>query len=249
MSSLTYTAYELKRMVRNRRFFIFSLAFPLLLFLVVGGSNRGTDIAPGIPFVKYYMVGMAGWGATTAVLAGGTRIATERAAGWTRLLRAHAAHRPRVLPGEGADRLPDGAAQPRGALPGRHDPRGPASATDWLQMTGLVLVALVPMAALGILLGHLLNPDSMGPVLGGISALFALLGGAWFPPIGLWARSASTCRRTGSPRLGDSRSLARSGRPRRGSSSRSGRPWSAPSRSASTGSTSSDEAAGGEPAD
>ena len=43
MSSLTYTSYELKRMFRNRRFFIFSLAFPLLLFLVVGGSNRGSN--------------------------------------------------------------------------------------------------------------------------------------------------------------------------------------------------------------
>ena len=184
MSSLTYTAYELKRMVRNRRFFIFSLAFPLLLFLVVGGSNRGTDIAPGIPFVKYYMVGMAGWGATTAVLAGGTRIATERAAGWTRLLRltpltVRGYFRAKVLTAYLMGLLSLVVLYLAGTILGVR-----LSATDWLQMTGLILVALVPMAALGILLGHLLNPDSMGPVLGGISALFALLGGAWFVPTG-----------------------------------------------------------------
>ena len=47
MSSRTYLTYELKRTFRNRRFFFFSLAFPLLLFLSVGGSQRDADIVPG----------------------------------------------------------------------------------------------------------------------------------------------------------------------------------------------------------
>ena len=55
------------------------------------------------------------------------------------------------------------------------------SAGSWLTMTGLILVGLVPFAVLGILLGHLLTVDSMGPAMGGITALFALLGGAWGP--------------------------------------------------------------------
>jgi len=36
-------------------------------------------------------------------------------------------------------------------------------------------------AALGILLGHVLTTDSIGPAIGGLTALFALLGGVWFP--------------------------------------------------------------------
>jgi ABC-2 type transport system permease protein len=48
-------------------------------------------------------------------------------------------------------------------------------------MTALMLVALLPFAALGILLGHLLTPDSVGPAIGGTTAVFALLGGIWFP--------------------------------------------------------------------
>jgi ABC-2 type transport system permease protein len=48
-------------------------------------------------------------------------------------------------------------------------------------MTGLMLVGLIPFAALGIALGHVLTPDSIGPALGGGVSLLALLGGTWFP--------------------------------------------------------------------
>jgi ABC-2 type transport system permease protein len=48
-------------------------------------------------------------------------------------------------------------------------------------MTGLILVGLVPFAALGILMGHLLTTDSIGPAMGGTTALLSLLGGVWFP--------------------------------------------------------------------
>ena len=54
-------------------------------------------------------------------------------------------------------------------------------ARDWLAMTGLILVGLIPFAALGITLGHLLTPDSIGPAMGGGVSLLALLGGTWFP--------------------------------------------------------------------
>ncbi len=48
-------------------------------------------------------------------------------------------------------------------------------------MTGLILVGLLPFMALGILLGHLVTPDTMGPALGGLTALFAIFGGAFGP--------------------------------------------------------------------
>lgn len=55
---------------------------------------------------------------------------------------------------------------------------------SWLAMTGLILVALIPFAALGVALGHLLNDDAMGPAMGGGVSLFAFLGGTWFPITG-----------------------------------------------------------------
>ena len=54
----------------------------------------------------------------------------------------------------------------------------------WVHMTWLVLVGLIPFAAMGIALGHLLTVDSMGPAMGGGTALFAFLGGTWFPLTG-----------------------------------------------------------------
>jgi ABC-2 type transport system permease protein len=190
MSTLTFTTYELKRTFRNRRFFYFSLGFPLLLFLTVGGSQRGTNIVPGVPFVPYYMVGMAGWGAMTAVLAGGARIAMERAAGWVRQLKltplsVFGYFRAKVVASYLMALLSLVLLFVAGMALGVRLPAG-----QWLQMTGLILVGLIPMAALGVVLGHLLNPDSMGPVLGGLSALLAFVGGAWFVPTGWLATLA-----------------------------------------------------------
>ena len=55
------------------------------------------------------------------------------------------------------------------------------AAVDWLIMTGLLLVGLIPFAVFGIFLGHVLDVDSLGPALGGSVTVLALLGGAWGP--------------------------------------------------------------------
>src|SRR5262249_56827841 len=55
------------------------------------------------------------------------------------------------------------------------------SAGDWLEMTGLLLLGLVPFAALGIMLGHLLGVEAVGPTIGGLSGRVGFLGGGWFP--------------------------------------------------------------------
>ena len=86
----TYTQYELLRLVRNKRAFIFSLIFPLALFIVIGGTNKNQtlDLGPvSIDFLTYYMVSMAGYGAMIAAISGGARIAAERTVGWNRQLR------------------------------------------------------------------------------------------------------------------------------------------------------------------
>jgi DNA-binding CsgD family transcriptional regulator len=48
-------------------------------------------------------------------------------------------------------------------------------------MTGLIVVGLLPFAALGIALGHLLDVDAIGPAMGGAVSLLALVSGTWFP--------------------------------------------------------------------
>ena len=85
----TYLRYEVLRTVRNRRFFFFSLGFPLILYFLIAGPNRNeSDIGgSGLSAPLYFMVGLAAFGTMNAMLAAGARIAGERSVGWNRQLR------------------------------------------------------------------------------------------------------------------------------------------------------------------
>lgn len=183
MNGHLYLRYELIRTFRNRRFFIFSLVFPLVLYFVIAAPNRNEQsfAGTGISAPLYYMVGLVSFGTMTAVLASGGRIAVERSVGWTRQLRitplsTRSYFRAKIATGYGMALVSIAVLYASGLSLGVH-----MSGSDWLRMTALILVALIPFAAMGILLGHLLTADSVGPAIGGVTALFALLGGTWFP--------------------------------------------------------------------
>ena len=86
MTDTRYLHYEMLRTFRNGRFMLFSLAFPLILLLAIGASNRHATLG-GIPLPLYFMTGMASWGAMVAIISSGARISAERQVGWTRQLR------------------------------------------------------------------------------------------------------------------------------------------------------------------
>ena len=178
----TYLRFEILRVFRNKQNFIFSLIFPLVLFYVIAGTagKQAPDIN-GVSFSTYYMAGMIGFGAMGAVMAGGARIALERDLGWNRQLRItpltpRTYFRTKVLVAYLTAAISIGLIYAAGISMGVQMAIG-----KWLQMTGLILVGLVPFAALGIMLGHLIKGDAMGPAMGGGMSLFALLGGSWFP--------------------------------------------------------------------
>jgi ABC-2 type transport system permease protein len=181
--ALTYTRYELLRTFRNRRFFILSLGFPLVLYFVIAAPNRNVHnlSGSGVSLPLYFMVGLASFGTMSAMLSSGARIAAERAVGWNRQLRItplapRTYFRTKVLTAYAMALLSIALLYLAGASLGVS-----LSVADWLEMTGLMLVGLIPFAALGIALGHMLTPDSIGPAMGGGVSLFALLGGTWFP--------------------------------------------------------------------
>ena len=82
----TYLRYELLRNVRNWRFVVFSLAYPVVLYFVVASPQRHATF-DGVAFPLYFMAGMAAVGTMIAVLSTGAGIAVDRSAGWTRQLR------------------------------------------------------------------------------------------------------------------------------------------------------------------
>ena len=184
--SSTYLRLELVRMFRNRRFFVFSLGFPIVLYYLIAGPNRTNDDlgGSGISAPVYYMVGLVAFGAMTAVLSSGARISAERSTGWNRQLRitpltTRDYFRTKVLTGYAAACATIAVMYVAGATLGVSLP-----ARNWVEMTGLILLGLVPFAAGAIAMGHLVPVDSIGPALGGTTAVLAFLGGTWFPITG-----------------------------------------------------------------
>jgi len=180
---MTYMRYELLRIMRSRRFFFLALGFPVAIYYLIAAPNRHTHNIgqTGLPLRLYYMVGLAAFGTMSAMLTAGVRIAAERAVGWNRQLRitpltTRAYLRAKVVTGYLMCMLSLGTLYIAGATLGVSLPAG-----DWIRMTLYILIGLIPFAALGILLGHLLTQDAVGPAIGGSTALFAFLGGVWFP--------------------------------------------------------------------
>jgi ABC-2 type transport system permease protein len=180
---LTYVRYELLRTFRTRRFVFLAFGFPVVLyFLIATPSRHEHDLAgSGLSAPLYFMVGMAAFGTMNAMLSAGARIAGERQIGWNRQLRLtpltpREYFRAKLLTGYVMALVTLLLLYASGMLLGVRLP-----AADWVQMTWLIAVGLVPFAALGVLFGHLLSTDAIGPAMGGTTALLSILGGVWFP--------------------------------------------------------------------
>jgi ABC-2 type transport system permease protein len=183
VTGIVYLRFELRRLFRNRRFFVLSLGFPIALYFLIAGPNRhdhdfgGTGLAAPL----YYMVSLASFGTMMAMVSTGARIAGERQAGWTRQLRItplspRAYIRAKIVTAYASAGVSLAALYVCGAILGVSIP-----AATWVRMTILIAIALLPFAALGIFLGHLLNVDAIGPATGGTVSLLAFISGTWFP--------------------------------------------------------------------
>lgn len=125
------------------------------------------------------MAGMATVGAMIAVISSGARIAADRAAGWTRQLRITPLTSvdyfgAKVLCGFLMAVLTIAALFLAGTALGVR-----LAAGGWLTLIGLMLIGLVPLTVLGVLLGHLITPESLAPAVGGTIVVLAVLGGAY----------------------------------------------------------------------
>jgi len=183
VSSAVYTRFELLRTFRNRRFFLLAFGFPLVLYFLIAAPNRHVEslAGTGISAPLYYMTGLAAFGTMSAMLSTGARIASERSVGWNRQLRitplsTRTYFRAKVVTAYIVAVASLVLLYLSGAILGVR-----LSAHEWVQMTVLILVGLIPFAIMGIFFGHIVSADSIGPLMGGSTALFAFLGGTWFP--------------------------------------------------------------------
>jgi ABC-2 type transport system permease protein len=175
--STGYLMLEIKRALRAGRFLIFTVAFPVVMFVFLAGiygNNQGTR--------TMMMVNMTTWGAFGAALFAGARVAIERDAGWQRQLRLTPLTGAGYLTGKGvvgmAVALPAVVLVP---LVGVLAEGVRLDAGQWTQVTLGVWLAAIPFALLGLLLGQYGTADSMQAMTSVLMLVLAMFGGLWVP--------------------------------------------------------------------
>jgi ABC-2 type transport system permease protein len=176
--SFTYLLLEARRAMRNGRFVIFSIAFPVLLFLLyVGIWANGDKAMTGI-----LMVNMTSFGALSAALFAGGRVALERSVGWQRQLRLTPLSGGGYLTAKGITgmllALPAVILVP---LVGVVVEGVSLDAAGWLRVTIGIWLAVIPFALIGLLIGQVGTPDSMQPIMSLTMMTMSMLGGVFIP--------------------------------------------------------------------
>lgn len=169
---------EVRRIFRSPRFLIFTVGLPLVYFLVFSGIY-----APdGGMAVVVLMVMMAAFGAISASISVGGRVAAERHVGWNRQLRLT------PLPGWGYIAVKATAAMVV-VLPALLLVFGAAAlvkgveldAGTWIAVLLTAWLGVLPFAAIGLLIGMAATPDSAQGMSTVAMLLFSLLGGVLIP--------------------------------------------------------------------
>nr|WP_189059200.1 ABC transporter permease [Longimycelium tulufanense] len=179
-----YLVFELRRTMRSTRFLVFTVAFPIVLFVFFSQlfGNDTPDNAAGIDYHSVIMINMTAWGAMSAALYSGARVAVERGSGWQRQLRLTPLSGVGYLTGKGLSGL--GVALPvviLVPLVAITTQGVRLSGAQWVQATVGIWLAAIPFALLGLLLGQLGTSDSMQSITSMLMMVLAILGGLWVP--------------------------------------------------------------------
>lgn len=181
----TYARLEIRRALRNRRYVLFGVGFPVLFYLlytVVLQRGQPVGAIDDVPWATYFMVSMASYGAMIAGLFSAQVIAGERAQGWVRLLRTTplppAVYVATKLLVSLVVTLP---AVLLVTIAGVVVNRVDVPAVDLACLVLALVIGSVPFAALGILLGYLFDQNSAQGAVMIANFGLAILGGLWAP--------------------------------------------------------------------
>jgi ABC-2 type transport system permease protein len=178
---LLLTRAEINRLRNNRRYLLFTVGLPVILYLIIG--KQATSTAYGVQFAAYYMVAMATFGAFAGALNGNSiRISEERKVGWIRQLRltplpANAYVVAKILTSM-ATTIPSIVIV---LLLGRFYGGVHLAAWQWLVIAVIVWLGSTIFAALAVAVGYRFPPDQVQPITLLLYFTFTILGGVWFP--------------------------------------------------------------------
>ena len=177
---LLLTQAEINRLRRNRRYLLFTVGLPVILYLIV--AKQGNK-AYGVEFTAYYMVAMATFGSFAGALNGNSiRIAEERKVGWIRQLRltplpANAYVIAKILTSM-ATTIPSIVIV---LLLGRFYGGVHLAAWQWIVIAVIIWLGSTIFAALAVAIGYRFPPDQVQPITLLVYFAFLALGGVWFP--------------------------------------------------------------------
>jgi ABC-2 type transport system permease protein len=178
--TLALAAAEIKRLRRNRRYLIFTIALPVMLYLVLG---RQTANSYGVAFGAFYMVAMATFGALSGAFTNNTiRISQERKDGWIRQLRltplpANAYVVAKLIASMVTSVPAIAIVFILGSAYGGVD----MPIWKWIVMAVAIWFGTFIFAALAVAVGYKISPDSVQPISMVVFFFFSIFGGLWFP--------------------------------------------------------------------
>jgi len=179
--TLALTRTELRRLMRNKRYFIFTVALPVVLYLLLGRQFNGNVY--GVSFGAFYMVDMAMLGAFSGALSGNAqRISQEKKDGWIRQLRltslpAYAYVVSKVI----VSMATTVTSIVIVLLLGRFYGNVHLAAWQWLAVAVTIWFSATIFAALAVAIGYRVAPDQVQPITFILYFAFAILGGIWYP--------------------------------------------------------------------
>ncbi len=179
--TLALARKEMVRLSRNKRYMIFSIGLPVMLYLAFG--RQATATAYGVRFAAFYMVGMASVGAFSGALTGNAqRISQERKDGWIRQLRLT------TLPPQSyvIAKIIASMATTVPAIAivlalGRFYGHVQLAGWKWLAIGAAIWLGTLAFAALAVAIGYRFLPDTVQPITMFVYFLMSVLGGLWFP--------------------------------------------------------------------
>lgn len=188
--STVYLRNDIRRVLRNRRAMIFTVAMPALLYLVFGATQSSTDSVGDGNVAFYVLVGMALYGAVLAAASNAAAVSIEQQAGWTRTLmmtplRPAGYVSTKVALALTMSALPVVLLAVVGLISGAR-----ATVGVWVVCLVLAWLGSALFAALGLALGSVLKSDGAMQVLGGAMALLAFAGNVFVPLNGVMLRIA-----------------------------------------------------------
>jgi ABC-2 type transport system permease protein len=176
-----YVRFELPRTIRNRRFIVLAVGFPVAFYLLF--TRVLTGGVPTTPELQAFgMVSMAAYGAIGASLSAAVRIAMERTNGWTRQLRVTplppTAYVAAKMASAYLTAVPSIALVMLAAFAIN---QVSLPLQTWLFVFVVLSVGVLPFAALGVAIGYLFDESTAQMVFSIAFVGLAVLGGLWIP--------------------------------------------------------------------